>query len=321
MQQNIFEITAQNHGKRLDKFLYEQLKIPFSLAQKLIRIKDIKVNNAKTTSSYCLSLNDKVLVKNFALQIKSFREGPNIKLKQDLLNNIEVIFKDENILAINKPYDIAVQGGNKIKISIDDILDDLKFGYEERPKLVHRLDRHTSGLLLIARTKKIAQELMKLFQEKQIHKTYLALLVSQPKKKAGTLIMNIKKNTVGDIEKMTEADDGKEAITNYKVLECYSNNTCLVEFTPITGKMHQIRIHAAEILKCPIVGDKKYGGNEAISTNLINKNKLHLTAIKISIENLNGKKYNIDCQLPIHIKQSLSTKYSQHKEQKQDLDI
>lgn len=305
MQQITLEVTEEDKDKRLDKFLYEKLAMPFSLAQKLIRKKDIKVNNAKTTHNYCLTLCDTILVKNFVVQSKTPTKKPNTKLRQELLDKLEIIFKDENIIAINKPYNIPVQGGNKIKISIDDILDDLKFEYEERPKLVHRLDRHTSGLLLIARTKKIAQELMILFQTKKIQKTYLALVLGKPEKEYGTLRMKIKKNMVGDIEKMTESDDGKEAITDYKLIEYFPNNTCLVEFMPITGKMHQIRIHAAEILKCPIVGDKKYGGHKSSEIALPEKNKLHLAATKVSIDTLNGKKYDIECQIPHHITHSL----------------
>jgi len=307
MKQITIEISSKDKNKRLDKFLKEYQAIPFALIQKLIRTKDIRVNGARTSCSYLLQEQDIISIKYVVSQMPLTKRKPNENLKNSLSDVVKqrILFMDSYILAIDKPYDIAVQGGNKIKISIDDILPELKFEYDEAPKLVHRLDRHTSGLLILARTKEIAQIIMKLFQEKQIQKKYIALVTGKPKEDSGILKMYIKKNTFGNVEKMSEDSDGKESITEYRVIQNFSDKASLVEFSPITGRMHQIRIHASECLNCPIIGDIKYGGKKSTPPILSNCNKLHLAAIEIFIPNIHGKKYHIECPVPEHIQESI----------------
>ena len=293
--------------RRLDKFLQAKYHIPFTLVQKLIRKKDIKVNHAGTNCNYLLQEQDIILIKNLTPLDILEKRPPSKKLHDKLSELIQknIIFKDDYIIAINKPYDIAVQGGNKIHISIDDVLKELKFGYQETPRLVHRLDKQTSGLLIIARTTEVAQILMKLFQEKQIQKKYIAIVSGNPTEQSGILTLSIKKNTFGNLEKMSASSDGKESITEYRVIRQLSDKASLVEFKPLTGRTHQIRVHTAELLNCPILGDIKYGGKAAILDSLTNKNKLHLAAQEIQIPNIKGQNYEIECPLPEHITSSI----------------
>ncbi len=299
-------IETKEENTRLDKFLKEKHNIPFSLIQKLVRKKDIKVNGKKTTHNYILKNGDEISIYHLALQERETSE-PNKALYEKLLETIKsnIVFKDKNIIAINKPFDVAVQGGTKIKISISDILPGLVEESEEAPRIVHRLDKHTSGLLILARTKEVAQILMTHFQDKTIEKTYIALVAGKVSKKSGTLKSFLSKNTSGDYEKVSSSADGKEAVTNYKVLETYKNNVSLIEFTPLTGRMHQIRVHASEMLDAPILGDTKYGGTKSIITTLQHKRKLHLAAVSIKIKELKGKDYNIECPAPAHIHQTI----------------
>jgi 23S rRNA pseudouridine955/2504/2580 synthase len=146
---------------------------------------------------------------------------------------------------------------------------------------------------------------MKLFQDKKIQKKYIALVAGKPQETSGILKMYIKKNTVGSVEKMSEDSDGKESITEYRVIKNFSDKASLVEFSPITGRMHQIRIHASECLRCPIIGDTKYGGKKSILQTIRNSRELHLAAIEIFIPNIHGKKYYIECPMPYHLSHSI----------------
>ena len=300
------QIETKEEEMRLDKFLKEKHNIPFSLVQKFVRKKDIKVNGKKTTHNYLLKNGDEVSIYHFSLQEREVSK-PNKDLYDKLLEAIKynIIFKDKNIIAINKPFDVAVQGGTKIKISISDILRGLVEESEETPRIVHRLDKHTSGLLILARSKEVAQILMTHFQDKTIEKTYVGLVAGKITQKSGTLKSLLSKNTSGDFEKVSSSENGKEAITNYKVLETYKNNVSLVEFSPLTGRMHQIRVHASEMLSTPILGDTKYGGTKSIITSLKHKRKLHLAAVLMRIKGLKGEDYELECPAPIHIHETI----------------
>lgn len=299
-------VGIEGENTRLDRFLKAHHKIPFALVQKLVRKKDIKINGKRTSHNYKLIKGDEITIYNFSHQEKEVRK-PNKNLHDNLLNTIKnnIIFEDQNIIAINKPFDIAVQGGTNIKISISDILPSLSPNSEEKPRIVHRLDKHTSGLLILAKTKEIAQLLMTRFQEKTIEKTYIALVVGKINKKSGILKSRLSKNSSGDYEKVSSSEYGKEAITKYKVLEQYKNNASLVEFLPLTGRMHQIRVHASEMLSAPILGDTKYGGTQSIIATLKNKRKLHLAAVSMRIKDLKGENYKLECQAPEHIHETI----------------
>lgn len=296
-------INSEDLGMRLDRFLKEKQNMPFSLVQKLIRKKDIKINDSSTRHNYHLQAKDIISIKGHLPDNNTIKKQPEDQLYFGLLDTIlkEIIFQDGYIIAINKPYDIAVQGGSKILISINDILKDLKYSFQEAPRLVHRIDRHTSGILLLARTKEIAQILTQLFREQKIQKKYIALVRGIPDRKSGTLKMIIQKTIVEDQEKMSESLDGKESITKFKVIKNVSKDIALVEFEPITGRTHQIRIHAAELLNCPILGDKKYGGENSIIKGLTHKTKLHLASQEVKIDDVKGRRYNITCPMPTHM--------------------
>jgi 23S rRNA pseudouridine955/2504/2580 synthase len=291
---------------RIDRWLKENYEIPFSIGQKLIRKGKIKVNDKKTKYNFKIKNDDIVDIHADITENKRHVKPVNKKLYDSLLAEIKdnIILKDQNIIAINKPPGIAVQGGSKIKISIDDILNGLQFDYLEKPKLVHRIDRHTSGVLLLARTTEIAQALTKLFKNKKISKKYLAVLAGNPRPKEGIIKSTLAKTKIMDKEKVTSSTEGKQAITEYRILENLGKGVSLAEFTPITGRTHQIRVHATEYLHAPILGDEKYGGEKAKPKGII-ESKLHLHASEVIIENLQGKSYHIRADLPLHMQATL----------------
>ncbi|MDA0902595.1 MAG: RluA family pseudouridine synthase [Proteobacteria bacterium] len=308
-KKNKFLIKDDNQGDRLDKFLAKIIS-SFPLSQKLIRKKLVKVNHRNAPASYKLMSGDEIEVlfdvsinnKDDQRKSKKTIDPQNIeKLKQ------AIIFKDDNVIAIDKPSGLAVQGGSGIKFSVDEALPHLKFDLQTNPRLVHRLDKDTSGILLIARNRQAADQLTEIFREKKIQKTYLAIVKGIPNKAAGVINMPLIKKYQGKNEKVYhDAQLGKEAITHYKLLKSdYNLNCSLLELNPITGRTHQLRVHLKEIGH-PIIGDYKYGGKSALIANVVNprqaakfENRLHLHALKIEIrDDFFGKPLSLSTQQP-----------------------
>jgi 23S rRNA pseudouridine955/2504/2580 synthase len=283
------KISPDNIGSRIEKFLAKNA-LGFSLAQKLIRKKQILVNDQKVKIGYKLQENDQILIPNIQITPKISKK-PQISKESIAKITKNIIFQDENIIAIDKPSGIATQGGSGIKFSIDDILPYLKFGNEQTPRLVHRLDKDTSGILLIARNRQIADILLQKFKNKEINKTYLALISSIPSKKLGEINLALLKKYQGKNEKIYVDENGKEAITKYKILNS-KDNISLIELRPITGRTHQLRVHMKEIGH-PILGDYKYGRR---GQNDFKRLALH--AYKIEIKDYFGQNLEIESKKP-----------------------
>ncbi len=191
------------------------------------------------------------------------------KLKQS------IIYEDDNVLAINKPYGVSVQGGTGVRYNLEDYFQIL---CDKKLRIVHRIDKDTSGLLLLAKNVDTAVKLTDMFRKREVHKRYLAILSGIPIKTHGTIktyIFQSKKNNIAYNARTTEERfSGKEAITKYDVIRVNEEKSlALVEFFPLTGRKHQIRLHAQHI-KCPIVGDEKYGFDKK-------RRKLQLFAVAI----------------------------------------
>ena len=222
------------------------------------------------------------------------------QIKQNLLKN--TIYEDKHILVINKPINLAVQGGNKVKYSMDNIINiDSEITY----RLTHRLDKDTSGLLILAKSEKSAKKITKLFKDKKINKTYIALVTGVPPKKHGVINLSIAKKKQKNGKEMMQIVRNEpklqSAITEYEVIDRAAKKLSLLMIKPITGKKHQIRIHLTS-LDTPILGDGKYGGKSAFIDNL--SNKIHLHAYKINIENYYGKTLDITAPMPDHMKET-----------------
>jgi 23S rRNA pseudouridine955/2504/2580 synthase len=210
-----------------------------------------------------------------------------------------VIFQDDNIIVINKPAGLAVQGGSRIVHSIDELSSYLQDEAMGKPKLVHRIDKNTTGILILARSAHIASKISEIIKRRQIRKTYIALCKGAPKLFEGTIDTPLPSHH-------SQIDDDKEvkmrkAITHYRVIDKAYNQYSLLELEIPTGRNHQIRIHLASI-NCQVIGDKKYGSFSEIQRNI--PNKMYLHAHTLSFEML-GINYNLVAALPPHFNEAL----------------
>jgi len=309
-----YTITEEDAGARLDRVVMRRIGgIPHGALQKMLRNKDIRLDGRKAEASSRVAVGQVVEVRGQdAKPDKPVAERPK-KLEKRPLHAWEiaeaqalVIHKDKDILVINKPPGLATQGGTDITKHVDMLLPALQFEADAPPKLVHRLDKDTSGLLMLARSGRVATELQKLFAFKQLQKTYLALTVGVPKPRTGEITSHIEKASTEDYEKMRSGEEGKKAVTHYQVRAALANKFALVGLMPLTGRTHQLRVHMAEF-GCPILGDGKYGGAAAHpggSAGL--SGKLHLHAWKLELPAFMGRKpLTLTAELPEHFARTL----------------
>jgi 23S rRNA pseudouridine955/2504/2580 synthase len=214
-----------------------------------------------------------------------------------------VIHKDSAVIVLNKPSGLATQGGSGITEHVDGLLDLLTFGMKQRPRLVHRLDRDTSGVLLVARTAPAAVALSESLRHRDASKIYWALTKGVPRPPHGTIRSALAKEAMGREEKMAmverDTDGARNAVTEYAVMGNAGQEFAWVVVKPVTGRMHQIRVHLAS-LGTPIVGDFKYGGADARGRGEI-ENRLHLHARSIDIAHPDGGRLHATASLPPHM--------------------
>lgn len=311
-------ISPADDDIRLDRWFKRHYPgMQHALLEKNLRKGQIRLDGKKAKTSDRIREGQviEIRIQDSAFSIQEKREK-KISPDDEKMIRAAVLYKDANIIVINKPYGIPVQGGSKIKRSIDDMLDALKFD-GERPKLTHRLDRDTSGVLVLARHAKAATSLMKLFSGRQMEKTYLALVNGLPDPLHGYIDLPLRKkdNPRGsgtpsgpdgrDYEVMqVDQEEGQSAHTEYHVVDHLSRKFALVELKPLTGRMHQLRVHM-QAIDCPIVGDHKYGGGMREAESLGVENILHLHARQIVIPAVgSGKAITIKAPLPEHMVKS-----------------
>ena len=298
MERKTFKVDAMDGNTRLDRWCQRILgQAPNSVYQKALRSGRIRLNGKKAEGAKRVFEEDVIEVRGDIInpdKAQAPREKKPMKLTLELAEEAQgfVLYKDKDILVINKPAGLAVQGGSKLNKHLDGMLPALQFDGKQVPRLVHRLDKDTSGVMLLARHSAAAAELQRGFVAKTISKTYLALVVNVPNPYTGEIESNLDKVAKGeDSREMVRSveEDGKRAITRYRTLEHLAKKMALVELEPITGRTHQLRVHMAE-MKCPMVGDGKYGGGAAhIKGGVELSGKLHLQAWKIILPPMFGK--------------------------------
>lgn len=218
-----------------------------------------------------------------------------------------VIYEDASVIVLNKPSGIPTQGGSGVTRHIDGLLAALQGNKNQRPRLVHRLDRDTSGVLVVARTVPAASALSLSLRQRDARKTYWALSKGVPRPSRGTIRLALEKQpgfgARGTDERMVVVEDGsdmaKGAVTRYAVIEAAADRFAWVALRPVTGRTHQLRAHLAHI-GTPIVGDLKYGGDAAAGQGEL-ENRLHLHARSIDIAHPDGGRLSVEAPLPPHM--------------------
>jgi 23S rRNA pseudouridine955/2504/2580 synthase len=292
-----FIVAKGDVGMRIDRWLLTNFtNLNNSLMQKLIRKGDVRLNNAKCLFNQRLEDGDVIslpyFIDNFVDQdpLKHVIDVKKYQKEIDyLLSNI--LYKDDDILIINKPSGLAVQGGSKIAFNITHAFEKLKFESTELPMIVHRIDKETSGVLVLARHKMAARYMMDLFKNKNIQKTYHCIIYPYNKLGSGTINAPLHKMGDPDNQKIIVDPLGKTAITNYDVKKTH-NGFALVQVMPITGRTHQIRVHMAQVLNAPIVGDYKYGFKPSLNS-AINQKYMYLHASEIAFKLPSGNEITI----------------------------
>lgn len=298
----LVKVKDIDDGMRLNRwFMKYYPNLTLGRLQKLLRTKQIKVDGKRAEISLKLAAGSEVRVPPMDEQPETGANRSEISRRDAEFILSLVIYKDDNIIVLNKPSGLAVQGGTNTSRHVDGMLEALRFELNEKPKLVHRIDKDTSGVLVLARNRTWADRLTKAFREHTLPKTYLALVNSCPKNPAGEIKAPLEKCG----EKSLVSPDGKPAATVYKTLDEVGSKFALVEASPLTGRTHQIRAHM-EYIGCPIVGDNKYFGGEKRQKYASIPDKLYLHAYKIDLSALYNKKTVIKAALPEHFKKALA---------------
>ncbi|MGL5837219.1 MAG: RluA family pseudouridine synthase [Sphingorhabdus sp.] len=305
-----FTVVPDDDGIRLDRWFKRHLPdASFNLVSRWARTGQLRVDGKRATPGDRVLAGQEIRVPPAeAVSAKPGRPvRKRVELSPDLIEFAQglVIHKDAAALVINKPPGLATQGGTKTESHVDGLLDALCFELETRPKLVHRLDKDTSGALLLARTARAAGHFSKAFSSRTARKVYWALIVGVPDIYDGFIDLPLAKQPGTGGEKMhVDEKEGQAARSRYRVIERAGNRACWVELQPYTGRTHQLRVHMAAIGH-PIVGDGKYGGKDAFLTGTISR-KMHLHARRIRIDHPDGHHVDVRADLPPHMAESFA---------------
>ncbi len=302
-------IAEDDDGIRLDRWFKRHAPdASFNLVSRWARTGALRLDGAKADPGDRIAVGQVLTFPDAEPEVAAARP---VERERRALSDEEiaymrsfVIHRDDHALVIAKPPGLATQGGTGTTVHVDGMLDALQFDAAQRPKLVHRLDKDTSGVLLLARTARAAAFFAKAFASREAKKTYWALTLGVPTPHAGEIDAPLAKQPGSGGEKMHVDEGGFAAKTRYRVLDKAAARAAWVEFSPLTGRTHQIRVHAAAI-GTPIVGDAKYGGKEAFLTGGISR-KLHLHARRLVIDHPSGGKLDITAEPPEHIAASFT---------------
>ncbi len=309
-QVRTFTVTDEDDGIRLDRWFRRNLPAAsFSIVAKWARTGQLRLDGKRATPGDRIEAGQTIRVPpqgEAPERAKPQRKREQLDADEIAFVRSMVIYEDAAAFVVNKPPGLATQGGTKTNMHLDRLLDGLVEEGEPRPKLVHRLDKDTSGVLLLARTARAAAFFSRAFSGRTARKIYWALVVDLPAVEDGLIDLPIAKQPGTGGEKMhVDPEDGQPARTRYRVVDRAGNRTAWVELQPFTGRTHQLRVHMAAIGH-PIVGDGKYAGQEAFLTGAISR-KLHLHARRLRIDHPDGGTIDVTAEPPEHFAASLAS--------------
>jgi 23S rRNA pseudouridine955/2504/2580 synthase len=319
-------VTAEEGEQRLDRWLKRRFpQVNQAMVEKLCRKGELRVDGGRVRAATRLEPGQSVRIPPLPEAPAPERAAaPGIPSADARMIQDAVLWKDAHVIALDKPPGLPSQGGSgQGERHVDALTEALKFGYKERPVLVHRLDKDTSGVLLLARTPRIARRLGEAFRARSTRKIYWAIVAGVPSPAMGTIRYGLVKAGGPRAEKMrcihpdqvAATEGAKRATTDYAVLERLGSRAAWVALVPVTGRTHQLRAHMAEIGH-PIVGDGKYGGSgqdnpgDGWGAQLGGEisRKLHLHARSIHFDHpITGETVTITAPLPAHMQKSWET--------------
>jgi len=305
------EVGEREAGMRLDRWFRVHFpEIAHGYLQKLLRSGQVRVDARRVEAKERLEAGSKIRVPKAARAPKEAtaagKPAPPSAAKADreLIESM-ILFEDDDVLVLNKPFGIAVQGGTGTRRHIDGILAGMADRFGDRPRLVHRLDRDTTGVLLVAKRRDAAAKLGRTFQTRSAAKTYWALVRGVPKPPQGKIEAALVKASGPDGDRVRKARPGEQneamhATTHYSVIDRVGRKMAWVSLKPVTGRQHQLRAHM-ELIGHPIVGDNKYDAGQELPAENIDP-KLHLHARRLIIPHPAGKaKIDVSAPLPEHM--------------------
>lgn len=304
-----FIVSEDDDGIRLDRWFKRHLpEANFNLVSRWARTGQLRVDGARATPGDRIAAGQEIRVPPVEPERAGARPQrarvPLTPEEEQMVRDM-VIHRDAHAFVLNKPPGLATQGGTKTSQHLDRLLDGLADNDGARPKLVHRLDKDTSGALLVARSARAAAQFSKSFSGRTAKKIYWALVAGVPDANEGMIDAPLAKQPGSGGEKMhIDEEQGQPAKTRFRVIDRAGNRAAWVELQPLTGRTHQLRAHMAAIGN-PIVGDAKYGGAEAFLTGGISR-KLHLHARRLKIDSLDKGKIDVTAELPPHFAESLA---------------
>ena len=306
------EVASDDAGMRLDRWFKAHFPgLGFGALQKLLRTGQVRIDGKRAKADTRVQAGQMIRIPPAAIggaasasvTAGTIRNSSDADALKKML-----LFEDEKVFIFNKPAGLAVQGGSGVARHVDGMLDALRNKKGEKPRLVHRLDRDTSGVLAVARTRGAAQALTAAFRKRDTEKIYWALVKGTPRKTEGKLSTWLAKEQTPDGDRMAVVKHGEvdadHAVSRYRLIESAGQRLSWMEFEPETGRTHQLRVHALH-MGCPILGDPKYFDDDPNwdFPGGIQK-KLHLHARRLRIPHPSGGIINVTAPLPPHMVQS-----------------
>ena len=303
-------VTADENNMRVDRFLEARFPgLSFSHIQRIVRKGELRVNGKRADSKDRIEEGQSIRIPPLKLDAPKAAPGSLSEAATRTLHALKdmILFEDADVMVLNKPAGLAVQGGSGITRNVDDMLEVMRDAKGQKPRLVHRLDKETSGCLLIAKTRFAATALTGSFRHRSARKIYWALVAGVPKPKQGRISTYLAKEENEEDTIMRIAAHGDEgashAVTYYAVVETSAQKLAWVSLKPVTGRTHQLRAHMAHIDHA-IVGDPKYFNKENWQLPGGLQNRLHLLARRIVIPHPRGGVIDASAPLPPHMLQS-----------------
>ncbi|MBZ8134579.1 RluA family pseudouridine synthase [Afifella sp. IM 167] len=303
------KVDGEEAGMRVDRwFKLHYPGLGFGHLQKLLRSGQVRVDGARVKTSTRLAIGQEVRVPPLATGDARPQTIATIRDKRDAdVLNDALLYEDSDVYVFNKPAGLAVQGGSGLNRHVDGMLEAFRDRKGRKPRLVHRLDRETSGVLVVARTRSAAAFLGKAFKDRDSRKYYWAVLKGVPKPSSGKISTFLARGEGEEAERMLVARHGDKgadhALTHYALADQAGSGLSWVVMRPVTGRTHQLRAHAAHIGH-PIIGDPKYFDVENWELPGGIQNRLHLLARRIILPHPSGGTIDVTAPLPPHMAQS-----------------